>query len=428
VVVSDRKFGQQLYGYTANTSGTGTHTYNTLANEYVYVATGGNFDQTSNTNETSYDVYLPEVLSFSDYYPFHMQMPGRFDNSAGYRYGGSNGQEKETEITGNSSHYSAEYWMYDSRLGRRWNVDPVIKEEESPYATFANNPIVHTDINGAYATRIGAFFKKMAAKRAGYETGDIYKSGQDYGFNIQTNEGLIATFSKKSFSKTPEKLGTDMSNSIVAFVVANKIQNAFSELKEVKVTKTGKIPDTQGTPSPAFKISFSRLFLYSTILQMSGCNPNAGQRREKQTEKLNEYLQQRDIESITDLGVDLNRRFSDQIVYRYMSVAEFNNTGGDIWKDVNGEAYHSLINKGLDGSLVKKYVTPDLYFSAKDAKSYLALPTKPEIVVWTFKSNLVTLTPRTWRNVEEKNKEPGGGREGTITEPFPVRGAFYLKE
>jgi hypothetical protein len=151
-VVSDRKFGQQLYGYTANTSGTGTHTYNTLANEYVYVASGGNFDQTSNTNETSYDVYLPEVLSFSDYYPFHMQMPGRFDNSAGYRYGGSNGQEKETEITGNSSHYSAEYWMYDSRLGRRWNVDPVVKYHESPYAAFANNPIVYIDFIGADTT------------------------------------------------------------------------------------------------------------------------------------------------------------------------------------------------------------------------------------------------------------------------------------
>jgi hypothetical protein len=144
-VVSDRKFGQQLYGYTANTTGTGTHTYNTLANEYVYVASGGNFDQTSNTNETSYDVYLPEVLSFSDYYPFHMQMPGRFDNSAGYRYGGSNGQEKETEITGNSSHYSAEYWMYDSRLGRRWNVDPRSVSYVSPYSTYSGNPILCID-------------------------------------------------------------------------------------------------------------------------------------------------------------------------------------------------------------------------------------------------------------------------------------------
>lgn len=137
-------FGKKLsqeYGFKVNT-------YNTYANEYVYVGTGGNFDQTSNTSETTYDVYLPEVLSFSDYYPFHMQMPGRFDNSAGYRYGGSNGQEKETEITGNSSHFSAEYWMYDARLGRRWNVDPVVKPWESGYACFSNLPLKLIDIKG----------------------------------------------------------------------------------------------------------------------------------------------------------------------------------------------------------------------------------------------------------------------------------------
>jgi hypothetical protein len=146
VVVSDRKFGQQLYGYTANTTGTGTHTYNTLANEYVYVATGGNFDQTSNTNETSYDVYLPEVMSYSDYYPFHMQMPNR--NGGTYRYLGANGQETQTEITGGNSHSTAEYWMYDSRLGRRWNVDPKIKFWESPFSSFSNNPILLLDLFG----------------------------------------------------------------------------------------------------------------------------------------------------------------------------------------------------------------------------------------------------------------------------------------
>ena len=36
---------------------------------------------------------------------------------------------------------SAEFWQYDTRLGRRWNVDPVLKEYESPYACFAGNPV-----------------------------------------------------------------------------------------------------------------------------------------------------------------------------------------------------------------------------------------------------------------------------------------------
>ena len=41
---------------------------------------------------------------------------------------------------------------YDSRLGRRWNIDPVVKYHESPYATFANTPIWITDRTGADST------------------------------------------------------------------------------------------------------------------------------------------------------------------------------------------------------------------------------------------------------------------------------------
>lgn len=63
----------------------------------------------------------------------------------GYRYG-FNGQERETEI--NPSVTSAEYWMYDGRLGRRWNIDPVRKFSSSEYSVLANNPIKHIDPNG----------------------------------------------------------------------------------------------------------------------------------------------------------------------------------------------------------------------------------------------------------------------------------------
>ncbi len=60
-----------------------------------------------------------------------------------------NTQEKDNEIYGEGNSYSAEYWQYDARLGRRWNVDPVVKVHESPYATFANNPIWFVDPSGA---------------------------------------------------------------------------------------------------------------------------------------------------------------------------------------------------------------------------------------------------------------------------------------
>ncbi len=80
-------------------------------------------------------------------------MPGR--NSAvlngEYRYG-MNGQEKENEITSYEALSSAEYWMYDARLGRRWEVDPIVFEWQSSYATFDNNPIYYSDPLGAAAT------------------------------------------------------------------------------------------------------------------------------------------------------------------------------------------------------------------------------------------------------------------------------------
>ena len=50
---------------------------------------------------------------------------------------------KSPEI--NAIHTTAEYWEYDSKIARRWNVDPVKKEYESPYATFGNNPVRYVD-------------------------------------------------------------------------------------------------------------------------------------------------------------------------------------------------------------------------------------------------------------------------------------------
>ena len=59
-----------------------------------------------------------------------------------------NGQETDDEIAGKGNINTAEYWQYDSRLGRRWNVDPKPNPSISNYACFANNPIGYRDIKG----------------------------------------------------------------------------------------------------------------------------------------------------------------------------------------------------------------------------------------------------------------------------------------
>jgi hypothetical protein len=66
-----------------------------------------------------------------------------------------NGQEKDDEVYGDGNAMTAEYWQYDARLGRRWNLDPEAQITMSDYACFGNNPITNTDILGNRFNRKG---------------------------------------------------------------------------------------------------------------------------------------------------------------------------------------------------------------------------------------------------------------------------------
>jgi hypothetical protein len=87
----------------------------------------------------------------TNYSPFGVLLQNRNFTSEGYRYG-FNGQEGDDEVAGEGNSYTAEFWQYDSRLARRWNLDPVIKIHESPYAVISNNPLLFIDIGGADTT------------------------------------------------------------------------------------------------------------------------------------------------------------------------------------------------------------------------------------------------------------------------------------
>jgi hypothetical protein len=64
-----------------------------------------------------------------------------------YPYG-FGGQEKDDEIAGNGNMSTADFWEYDTRLGRRWNIDPKPIAAQSNYAVFDNSPIWKTDPKG----------------------------------------------------------------------------------------------------------------------------------------------------------------------------------------------------------------------------------------------------------------------------------------
>ncbi len=90
---------------------------------------------------------------FSYYPPYGSALPGLQYNYADdrdtskYRFG-FNTQERDDEIAGEGNSYTAEFWQFNSRLGRRFNIDPVIKYFESGFGCFTNNPILFVDIKG----------------------------------------------------------------------------------------------------------------------------------------------------------------------------------------------------------------------------------------------------------------------------------------
>jgi hypothetical protein len=101
---------------------------------------------------------LPIVIEATDYYPFGMPMPGRTLSlsSTKYRFG-FNTQERENEVYGFGNLSTAEFWEYDTRLGRRWNLDPVDQIDISNYAVNGNNPIWYADPDGDVAVSLADF-------------------------------------------------------------------------------------------------------------------------------------------------------------------------------------------------------------------------------------------------------------------------------
>ena len=95
------------------------------------------------------DAFTPEVLSYSDPYPFGAPMPGRNFNSTSYRYG-FNGKENDNEVSGNGNSVDFGERMYDPRLGRMRSIDRYADKYPymSPYSYAGNNPIAAVDIAG----------------------------------------------------------------------------------------------------------------------------------------------------------------------------------------------------------------------------------------------------------------------------------------
>lgn len=127
-----------------NGSKTITFTYTGTGRQYLSFA----FYIFNHTNPLATRFFTIDnfTVKFTGNYPF-TETVALYDGKD-YRYG-FNGQERSDEVYGKGNLNTALFWEYDTRLGRRWNLDPVVKLWESGYACFAHNPVWNVDPNGA---------------------------------------------------------------------------------------------------------------------------------------------------------------------------------------------------------------------------------------------------------------------------------------
>jgi RHS repeat-associated protein len=90
------------------------------------------------------------------------------DQCFSYRFG-FNGKEQDNEVAGEGNSYTAEFWQYDSRLGRRFNMDP--KGYKVPgtslYSVMFNNPIIFTDKDGDFPDPLAPYIFKWLRSSGG---------------------------------------------------------------------------------------------------------------------------------------------------------------------------------------------------------------------------------------------------------------------
>jgi len=99
-------------------------------------------------NSGTIDYFEPNVLAWSDYFPFGMIMPGR-SGGEDYRYG-FNGKEQDPEVSGTGNQYDYGFRLYNPRLGKFLSVDPLEREFSfwSPYHFAGNSPVGNSDLDG----------------------------------------------------------------------------------------------------------------------------------------------------------------------------------------------------------------------------------------------------------------------------------------
>ncbi|MFN3916315.1 MAG: hypothetical protein ACK4K0_01125 [Flavobacteriales bacterium] len=139
------------------------------------------------------DFYIPNVVSYSDYYPGGMLMPDRNDVVNSYRFG-FGGHERDDEIKGAGNSINFTYRMHDPRLGRFFAVAPLAWKYpyNSPYAFSENRLIDGIELEGLEYVRADAKVSKDVDNGDGTYTKTESTFGAEFGdlFNLVNIDGI----------------------------------------------------------------------------------------------------------------------------------------------------------------------------------------------------------------------------------------------
>ena len=136
--------------------------------------------------------FSADFISYTDYYPFGTQMPGRSLNAGDYRYG-FNGKEKDQSGEFGLTAYDYGFRIYNPALGKFLSVDPLTDQYAfySPYHFAGNDPILFVDLDGREPTKAPLYWKQSPAMKKHSRNGVIFNYTEGLGGNGKFGESLF---------------------------------------------------------------------------------------------------------------------------------------------------------------------------------------------------------------------------------------------